>query len=43
MTDGKPARYRPWEEGFDPDLWLDHAVHETRMAAFPLHGLDPLP
>ena len=37
------AGYRAWEEGYDPDTWLDRVVHATRMAAFPLHGLDPLP
>jgi acetoin utilization protein AcuC len=43
LTDGRDASYRPWEGGYDPDTWLDRAVHATRMAAFPLHGLDPLP
>jgi acetoin utilization protein AcuC len=43
MSDGKPAGYRPWEEGFDPEVWLDRTVHETRMAVFPLRGLDPMP
>jgi acetoin utilization protein AcuC len=43
LTDGRDAAYRPWEEGYDPDTWLDRAVHATRMASFPLHGLDPQP
>jgi acetoin utilization protein AcuC len=43
MTDGSPADYRRWEEGYDPDAWLDRAVHATRTAVFPLHGLDPQP
>jgi acetoin utilization protein AcuC len=43
MTDGRTPAYRDWSEGYDPDTWLDRAVHATRMAAFPLHGLDPLP
>ncbi len=43
MTDGSPADYRPWEDGYDPDAWLDRAVQATRSAVFPLHGLDPLP
>ena len=43
MTDGSPADYRRWEEGYDPDVWLDRAVHATRTAVFPLHGLDPMP
>ena len=41
MTDGGLAQYRPWEEGYDPDAWLDRAVHATRTAVFPLHGMDP--
>ncbi len=43
LTDGATLRWRPWEEGYDPDSWLDRAVHATRMVAFPYHGLDPLP
>ncbi len=41
LTDGRNPAYRPWEEGFNPDSWLDRAIHSTRMEAFPLHGLDP--
>jgi acetoin utilization protein AcuC len=43
LTDGRTPGYRPWVDGFDPDTWLDRAVHATRSAVFPLHGLDPLP
>jgi acetoin utilization protein AcuC len=43
MTDGRDPGYRPWEEGYDPGAWLDRQVHSTRMATFPLHGLDPQP
>ncbi|MDZ5622685.1 acetoin utilization protein AcuC [Nocardioides bizhenqiangii] len=43
MTDGGSADYRRWEEGYDPDTWLDRAVHATRSAVFPLHGLDVYP
>ncbi len=43
MTDGGEPRFREWREGYDPDTWLDRQVHATRMAVFPLHGLDPLP
>ncbi len=43
MTDGRHPVYRHWGEGYDPDTWLDRAIHATRMEAFPLHGLDPLP
>ncbi len=43
MSDQRPVRYRPWEEGYDPEAWLDRAVHATRSEIFPLHGLDPMP
>jgi acetoin utilization protein AcuC len=43
LTDGRTPAYRDWREGYDPDTWLDRAIHATRMEAFPLHGLDPLP
>jgi acetoin utilization protein AcuC len=43
MTDGREPAYRDWSEGYDPDTWLDRAIHETRSAVFPEHGLDPLP
>ncbi|GAA4362293.1 acetoin utilization protein AcuC [Nocardioides caricicola] len=43
LTDGRDPIYRDWSEGYDPDTWLDRAVHGTRMEAFPLHGLDPMP
>ena len=35
--------YRDWSEGYDPNTWLDRAIHATRTEIFPLHGLDPLP
>ncbi len=43
MTDGRTPAYRDWAAGYDPDAWLDRAIHATRMEIFPLHGLDPLP
>jgi acetoin utilization protein AcuC len=43
LTDGRDPVYRDWTEGYDPDTWLDRAVHATRMETFPLHGLDPMP
>jgi acetoin utilization protein AcuC len=43
MTDGREPAYRDWSEGYDPNTWLDRAVHETRSAVFPEHGLDPMP
>jgi acetoin utilization protein AcuC len=42
MTDGGSTDYQRWEDGYDPGAWLDRAVHATRTAAFPLHGLDPM-
>ena len=44
-----PAHRRPdagvprLGEGYDPDTWLDRAIHAHPEAVFPLHGLDPLP
>ena len=43
MGDGLPPEFRDWREGYDPDTWLDREINATRSAAFPLHGLDPLP
>jgi acetoin utilization protein AcuC len=43
MTDGREPAYRDWADGYDPGTWLDRAIHETRSAVFPEHGLDPLP
>ncbi|HET6165815.1 MAG TPA: acetoin utilization protein AcuC [Marmoricola sp.] len=43
MGEGVEPAFRDWTEGYDPDSWLDRAVHETRMAVFPENGLDPQP
>jgi acetoin utilization protein AcuC len=43
MTDGRAPLYRDWSQGYDPEAWLDRAIHATRLATFPLHGLDPMP
>ncbi len=43
MTDGRTVAYRRWEEGYDPDSWLDRSIQATRTAVFPLNGLDPQP
>ena len=43
LTDGRTPAYRDWSEGYDPDTWLDRAIHATRSEVFPYHGLDPLP
>nr|WP_246060522.1 MULTISPECIES: acetoin utilization protein AcuC [Nocardioides] len=42
MTDGVSPSWRAWEDGYDPDSWLDRMVQATRTAAFPYHGLDPV-
>ncbi len=41
MTDGRPARWRSFEDGYDPGDRLDQAVLATRRAVFPAHGLLP--
>ena len=43
MSDGRIPVWKDWADGFDPGVALDRAVHATRMAVFPLHGLDPYP
>jgi acetoin utilization protein AcuC len=43
MTDGRTPAYRDWSQGYDPEAWLDRAIHATRTEVFPYHGLDPLP
>ncbi|GAB2871758.1 acetoin utilization protein AcuC [Myroides odoratimimus subsp. xuanwuensis] len=43
MTDGRTPAYRSWVDGYDPETWLDRAIHATRTQVFPLHGLDPMP
>lgn len=42
MTDGRTPVFRDWEQGYDPESWLDRAVQATRTSVFPLHGLDPV-
>ena len=43
MSDGRSPAYRDWEGGYDPETWLDRAIHATRREIFPFHGLDPMP
>ena len=40
MTDGVAPAEETWQPGTTPDP-VDKAILATRMAAFPLHGLDP--
>lgn len=40
MTDGVRPLLEPWQPGTVPDA-VDKAILATRMAVFPLHGLDP--
>ena len=38
MSDGVGIHHEPWSEGGDR---VDASVLDTRLAVFPLHGLDP--
>ncbi|WP_246081883.1 acetoin utilization protein AcuC [Nocardioides litoris] len=38
---GDEPGFTPWDQGYDPADDLDRAVHATRAAVFPYHGLDP--
>jgi len=40
MTDGEIAPVQHWQPGTTPDP-VDKAIMATRLAVFPLHGLDP--
>jgi acetoin utilization protein AcuC len=40
LTDGVPPVVESWKPGTTPDP-IDKAIMATRMAVFPLHGLDP--
>ena len=42
MTDGAPAKFVPFEAGYDPGEPADRAIMATREAVFPLHGLMPI-
>ncbi len=41
MTDGRDVVFSPFEEGYDPGNPVDRAIHATRTAVFPSHGIDP--
>ncbi len=35
LTDGRTPAYRDWSQGYDPDTWLDRAIHATRTRRLP--------
>lgn len=41
MTDGVPAEFEPFDDGYNPSSRVDQAVLATRRAVFPEHGLAP--
>ena len=41
MTEGAPANYPSFEDGYDPGEPVDQAIMATRTAIFPFHGLIP--
>jgi len=41
MTEQAPATFPAFENGYDPDEPIDHAIMATRKAVFPQHGLMP--
>ena len=42
MTEGAPAAFRPWRDGYDPADDVDRAIRATRDAVFAHLGLDPV-
>ncbi|MBB6120914.1 acetoin utilization protein AcuC [Nocardiopsis algeriensis] len=41
MTDGREVVFDRFEDGYDPGNSVDRAIHATRTAVFPSHGIDP--
>ncbi len=39
MTDGREPKFDAWDQGYDPDSWLDRCVEQTRREVFPWHGI----
>ena len=42
LTDGRNPAWRRWEEGFNPDVALDRAIHATRTRGLPAAWSGPL-
>jgi acetoin utilization protein AcuC len=43
MTEGGDPRFAPFEGGYDPASPVDRAIRAARQAAFPPHGIMPVP
>jgi acetoin utilization protein AcuC len=41
MTEGAPAGFASFDDGYNPGDPVDQAILATRKAVFPLHGLMP--
>jgi acetoin utilization protein AcuC len=41
MTEGTPAEFASFDDGYNPADPVDQAIMATRKAVFPLHGLMP--
>jgi acetoin utilization protein AcuC len=39
LDSGREPTFQPWQPG--GQSWLDRSIEQTRLASFPLLGLDP--